>query len=224
MTDDGQAAAQRLVSDYLQEVREATTRLSPPVRTDLFTQLEEHIRDARSELDDDNVSGVRAILHSLGTPAQIAAAAFNEPEPPQPGRTQPQKNYDLVTVLMLSLGALFIPIVGWLVGVVMLWRGPRWTRGDKILGSLVWPLGPSGLRLMVGLLPSGGSEVCTVDAAQGTCLAEQGRLSWLDYVIGELTVGLFGFIFLLVSTAAVCLYLAKRSRRFDTKVSINSAA
>ncbi|MEQ3551065.1 hypothetical protein WIS52_11335 [Pseudonocardia nematodicida] len=48
--------------------------------------------------------------------------------------------YAVVTVLMLMLGGFVLPVVGWLAGVVMLWTGRAWTVGEKVLGTLVWPL------------------------------------------------------------------------------------
>ncbi len=220
MTSNSRVAAQRLILDYLQQVREATTGLSPSARAELLTQLEDHIRDARNGLDDDDVSGVRAILHSLGAPAQIAAAAFNEPEAAPSGRTDTQKRYDLATVLLLSVGAVCLPVVGWLVGVFMLWNGPRWTVRDKILGTLVWPLGVGGLLMARTLLPVGGSvEVCTPEPAPDVCTTESEPPPWLGY----LTVGPYLPAFLLVTTAIMGFYLAGRSRRFDKATQAHSA-
>ncbi|GIF96778.1 HAAS signaling domain-containing protein [Catellatospora citrea] len=205
------SAVQRLISDYLQQVREATVKLSPGPRAELLTQLEDHIRDARHELNDDDVDGTRAILRSLGTPAQIAAAAFNEPDANPSERTDTGKRYDLATVLLLSVGALCLPVVGWVAGVFMLWNGPRWSLGDKLLGTLVWPLGPSGLMMAGVFLPVGTSVVVCTPDAQAICTTDSEAPSWLGY----LAVGPFLPVVVLVSTAIVCVYLARRARRFD---------
>lgn len=59
-----------------------------------------------------------------------------EPTP----RTAPQDEaYDVATVLVLMLGGLVVPVVGWLAGIVMLWASPHWSVGDKWLGTLAWP-------------------------------------------------------------------------------------
>ena len=43
-------------------------------------------------------------------------------------------------MLLLTLGSL-VSWVGWAVGVLLLWTSQRWTRRDKLLGSLVLPGG-----------------------------------------------------------------------------------
>ncbi|TCO35430.1 hypothetical protein EV652_101310 [Kribbella steppae] len=32
-------------------------------------------------------------------------------------------------------------MIGWLAGVWLLWTSDRWTRGQKLAGTLAWPLG-----------------------------------------------------------------------------------
>jgi hypothetical protein len=44
-------------------------------------------------------------------------------------------------------------VVGWLVGLVLLWASPRWRRREKLLGTLVWP---GGLLAPLALLVFGG--------------------------------------------------------------------
>ncbi|MEO8555387.1 MAG: hypothetical protein ABI474_01850, partial [Actinomycetota bacterium] len=51
-------------------------------------------------------------------------------------------------VVMLTLGSL-IPLVGWAVGVILLWNSGLWRRSEKILGTLIVPGGP-GLALLFG--------------------------------------------------------------------------
>jgi hypothetical protein len=43
-------------------------------------------------------------------------------------------------LLLLTLGSL-VSWVGWVGGVLLLWTSQRWTRRDKLLGSLVLPGG-----------------------------------------------------------------------------------
>ena len=59
---------------------------------------------------------------------------------------------ELAAVLMLTAGS-FIPVLGWLVGVLLLWTSTRWTWREKLLGTLVVPLGPGGVLVLGGLLP-----------------------------------------------------------------------
>jgi hypothetical protein len=44
------------------------------------------------------------------------------------------------TIVLLMLGAFFVGI-GWVVGVVALWRSRVWTVPEKLIGTLLWPGG-----------------------------------------------------------------------------------
>jgi hypothetical protein len=54
----------------------------------------------------------------------------------------------------------FVPVAGWLAGLVLLWCSDRLRAGEKVLGTLVVPLGPGGLLLLGGLVPFGTAETC----------------------------------------------------------------
>lgn len=205
--NDTETAADQLVVDYLRQLSEATAGLSSAARSELLTQVEEHIKDARATISADDVGAVQQILASLGTPDQIAMAAYGDATPPV-GRSQSQKVYDRVAVLLLAFGGVLPPVVGWLVGAVMLWRGDRWTRRDKVLGTLVWPLGPLGVVTTVALLIPLSKRTCVV-SLDGSQACASGGISlpeWLSYPLvgGYVAIG-----------AAVCLFLAVRARRFD---------
>ena len=49
---------------------------------------------------------------------------------------------------MLTVGSL-IPVLGWAVGVVLLWSSGRWRPSEKLLGTLIVPGGP-GMALLLG--------------------------------------------------------------------------
>ncbi len=61
---------------------------------------------------------------------------------------------DLLAVVGLVVGSLVLPVAGWLVGLVLLWRSPTWGVGDKLLGTLIWP-GGLLLPLALPFLPFG---------------------------------------------------------------------
>jgi hypothetical protein len=48
-------------------------------------------------------------------------------------------------VLLLSVGSFLLPVVGPIIGVVLVWVSVRWTRPQKVAGSLLgllpaaWP-------------------------------------------------------------------------------------
>ena len=64
-------------------------------------------------------------------------------------------------MVMLLIGAFIVPAVGWIVGVVLLWSSKAWARGQKLLGTFVFP-GGLGAVLFLWLIPvTLFTEVCT---------------------------------------------------------------
>ena len=55
---------------------------------------------------------------------------------------------EIGAVVMLTVGSL-IPVLGWAVGVVLLWSSGRWRPSEKLLGTLIVPGGP-GMALLLG--------------------------------------------------------------------------
>ena len=54
--------------------------------------------------------------------------------------TAPPDGTEWSVITLLLIGA-FLAVVGWVVGVVLLWRSRVWTLGDKLIGTLLWPGG-----------------------------------------------------------------------------------
>jgi hypothetical protein len=79
---------------------------------------------------------------------------------------------------------LILPVIGWSVGLILLWASDAWTTRQKLLGTLVIP---GGLVVPVGLLFVGTSaETCTStgDVPAGnsrvTCT---GGSTWLEQAL-----------------------------------------
>jgi hypothetical protein len=49
---------------------------------------------------------------------------------------------------LLLLGGIVLPLLGWLVGVFLLWASPVWSPRDKWLGTLVLPGGLAGAVIL----------------------------------------------------------------------------
>jgi len=69
-------------------------------------------------------------------------------EPRLPQAHQRGLGLEIVAVLMLTVGSL-IPVLGWAVGVILLWSSGRWRPSEKLLGTLIVPGGP-GMALLLG--------------------------------------------------------------------------
>lgn len=78
-------------------------------------------------------------------------------------------------VRWLSWGSL-LPVVGWAYGVAGLWASPRFTRADKVLGSLLFPGGWFGAFVASWWLARASSGYC-YDAAGGRVGTESVRES-----------------------------------------------
>jgi hypothetical protein len=67
---------------------------------------------------------------------------------------------EIVAVLMLTVGSL-IPVLGWAVGVILLWSSGRWRPSEKLLGTLIIPGGP-GMALLLGAAAMALPSVLTI--------------------------------------------------------------
>jgi hypothetical protein len=70
---------------------------------------------------------------------------------------------DVAAIVLLLVGGLIVPLVGWLVGVALLWNSNAWTVRDKVIGTVFVPggLGLAGFIILLAAAtsgPSSGSE------------------------------------------------------------------
>jgi uncharacterized membrane protein len=148
------STADRLVDHYLTRLADAAQALPPARRTELLSEIREHIDASMTEGAGPDETSVRTMLDRLGEPDDIIAAAMeiDPPEhpacPPTPLRRQQGIGLEIGAAIMLTAGSL-IPILGWLIGVMLLWSSGLWRRSEKILATLVVPGGP-GLVLIGG--------------------------------------------------------------------------
>lgn len=171
------STADRLVDHYLTRLADAAQTLPPARRTELLSEIREHIDASMSGGAGTDETSVRTMLDRLGEPDDIVAAAMeiDPPErpayPPTPQRRQQGIGLEVCAVLMLTAGSL-IPIFGWLIGVILLWSSGLWRRSEKILATLVFPGGP-GLALIGGAAAWGlapGPSPCITSNAVATAV------------------------------------------------------
>ncbi len=137
----------KLIADYRDRLSRAMADLPPARRAELLGDIDVHLAEATTHARDQ--ASVLQVLDELGAPEGIAEAARAE------SGTRPRRGvdgalaYDVLAVLALLLGGFFVPLVGWIAGVVMVWNGPRWTTADRWIGTLAWP---AALAPLVALL------------------------------------------------------------------------
>jgi hypothetical protein len=123
----------QLVEAYLHRLRRAARPVPRDQREELVGDIESHIAAARRLGSGE--AYMRNVLDALGDPDAIVAGIVG------PTAATERRPRDLLTIVLLLLGGLIIPFVGWLAGVVLLWCSSSWTVGRKLLGTLVWPGG-----------------------------------------------------------------------------------
>ncbi|MBE3088200.1 MAG: hypothetical protein IMZ71_03680, partial [Chloroflexi bacterium] len=150
----------------------------------------------------------------LGEPAEIVAEA---------GAGQaPAVRAGLIEWLAipLLLAGGFIVVIGWFVGLVLLWSSRIWTLRDKLIGTLVVPGGlATGAFLMTfaATTTSGGScsySTTTIVGPHGAkavdtasqCTSSGGGINYLALVL---------LILLVVLPILTAIYLSRRATRAE---------
>ena len=201
-----------LARDYLKRLKEAAAILPRARRNELTEEIESHLNEAipagASEAEALNV------LERLGEPAEIVAEAGAGQAP----AARAGLNEWLAIPLLLIGG--FILVVGWFVGVVLLWTSRIWTVRDKLIGTLVVPGGlATGVFLMTFAAASTGGESCVssttktvgphgakvVDTAS-QCTSSGGGINYLVLVL---------LILLVVLPILTAIYLGRRATRAE---------
>lgn len=135
-----------LIDEYIDRLETATRTLPPSRRAELVAEIKEHIKITLSQSEDQGEATVRSVLDRLGAPEDIAreaGAGIPSVSQAHGETTGPRRAgaFELVTVILLLIGGIVLPVLGWVVGVVMLWASARWTTRDKMIGTLVFPAG-----------------------------------------------------------------------------------
>ena len=149
----------QVVRRYLGELNRTLAGVPDDVRQGIVVGVAE-------ELEGLDAAAAASRIESLGDPAFIAAEARAEaragaaPNPSAaklaPSRASEQRWYVVVTALLLEFGGLLVPLAGWVAGIMLLWASPLWTRGEKLVATIVPPA--VGV-LLFSSLAIGGSGV-----------------------------------------------------------------
>jgi len=208
-------AADRLVDDYLRRLDSELRDLPRARRRELRQEIAEHIDEARDGLAAESEADVRNLLERLGEPAEIAAEA-RERLGVHPRRAG---FIEVAAIVLLPVGGVVIPVLGWIAGVILLWVSEAWTVRDKLIGTLVVP---GGLLVPVYLaLAAGDSTSCSgsFDAAgrviSRSC-SDGGSGLW------HALAGI-GIVALVLAPLITAVYLGRRMRRPAAPTALTSA-
>jgi uncharacterized membrane protein len=130
-------AADRLVDDYLQRLDAELGDLPRARRRELVGEIAEHIAEARSVLPREGEAEIRTLLDQVGDPADIAAEARERLD------VRPRRRgvVEILALIGLLVGGIVLPLLGWFVGLVLLWVSDAWTTREKLVGTFVVPGG-----------------------------------------------------------------------------------
>lgn len=179
--------ADKLVAEYLKTLDSELRGLSRSRKRELTQEISGHIAEARAGLEPDDEAGVRQILERLGAPAEIAAAE----RPAGPARAGWK---EIVALILLPVGGIIVPILGWVAGAVLLWVSDAWGTKDKLIGTLLFPGGlliPAALLFMAGESSGCGTVVSPqLQPQQGTpsCPPADGTGFWEIIVMAALVI------------------------------------
>lgn len=200
--------ADRLVTYYLDRLESDLADVPRARRRELVAEISEHIDAFRATHPDATDADVMNALDRLGDPAEIA-----EEERDRLGLPRPKAGFnEIAALVLLPIGGVILPLVGWVVGVVFLWLSDAWSNRDKLLGTLILP---GGLALpLYFLFAVGYSESCSgeIDPATGTAIPGTtvctGGPSTLAQVLGGILL-----VAAILAPLAMVVYLGRRMRR-----------
>jgi uncharacterized membrane protein len=157
-------APDKLVERYLKHLEVELDDVPRDRRGEIVDEIAVHIAEARAGLEHETEADVRNILEGLGDPADIAADARErfDVQPAAPAPAYKPGWMEVAALVFLLVGGLILPVVGWVIGVVLLWVSNAWNVRDKLIGTLFVPggLGLSILLLTLLLTASGGGSGC----------------------------------------------------------------
>jgi uncharacterized membrane protein len=160
--------AKQAVKEYLHELDEELRDLPRSRRQELLGEIHEHIDSALAESPALDEAEVRNVLDRLGDPYDIAEEARQRFGVPR----QRSRGLEIAALIFLLVGGIVIPVVGWFIGVILLWSSRVWTTGEKLAGTLLVPGGlllPAFLGLTVTSVQTCSTVIEMGKPAQQTC-------------------------------------------------------
>ena len=153
MTD--QTEARLLIKDYLGRLSVALQPLPLGRRREIVNDIAAHIREGSDDLANADLVGLQDLLDRLGDPEDLALDIIASEV------VSPKNSSDAFVPWLILLGAIVFG-VGWLIGVLLLWKSKTWRIKDKIFGTLVLP---GGLWAILLIRPS--TRACSSSGGYG---------------------------------------------------------
>ncbi|MCW4384937.1 hypothetical protein OH146_04025 [Salinibacterium sp. SYSU T00001] len=121
----------QVVRNYLAQLDAELASVEETVARDIRAGIAE-------ELQGLDAAAAAARIEQLGDPAFIAAEArAAAPEPRAQKHPRASSWYVVLASLMVAFGGLLVPVLGWLVGIVLVLMSPVWRLWEKLLALCV---------------------------------------------------------------------------------------
>jgi hypothetical protein len=157
--------ATQAVKEYLHDLEAELRDLPRSRRQELLGEIHDHIDSALADAPARDEAEVRNVLDRLGDPSDIAEEArqrFGVPKAKSGA-------LEIAALILLPIGGIILPVIGWFIGVILLWSSRVWTAGEKLAGTLLFPgglllpaalgLGLVGVRSCSGVIQPAGQPI-----------------------------------------------------------------
>jgi hypothetical protein len=193
------SGADKLIERYLAQLDHALSSLPTARRRQIIEDITNHIREGRAGLDHEDEISIRALLGRIGDPHTIAEEDGVNPRPARRG--------DAWVPWLLLLGG-FAFVVGWFIGVGLLWSSATWRVRDKLLGTFVLPGGLAGAWLLMAW--AGAATACSGSGPPGQRPLLHCVTTGFSF---PLPVGIMVLVIAVVAPVITAVYLERVRRR-----------
>lgn len=135
--------ADSLLRDYIRRLEAAAWPLAAERRVELTGEVREHIETALAEAGSRDETTIRNVLERLGPPEEIVAAEVEPSGGPMSGAIGQGAGQsvwgpvEIIALLLLTVGAVLLPVIGPLIGLVLVWASSQWTTRNKLIGTAI---------------------------------------------------------------------------------------
>jgi hypothetical protein len=189
------------VDRYLRDLERELHDLPRARRREIVEEIRSHIIEAREASQTSEYGDYLSLVERIGDPGDVAEEAR--------GRfgieRRPHGFMEIAALILLLVGAIVIPIIGWFVGVALLWASGAWTTREKLIGTFFLP-GGLALPMVLLIVPAGSG--CVESGINGRLV--ESTCSDPSALRQAIMIGLFAV--LVIVPIAITAYLGSRLR------------
>ena len=155
----------QVVRSYLEQLKTALREVPEEVSREIVDGITE-------ELAGLDAATAAARIEELGDPVFIAAEARAGTTQivPAVSRTGDPRWYTVLTALLVALGGIVIPFLGWIVGIAMVWLSKTWRTREKWVATLTAPLAMAAAMLVSVLIDRASIDSRPTNSLDGSTI------------------------------------------------------